>query len=115
MTQRSHMEATPYPADATVRQTLAELLDRTPLSARDASALLHLPIKEVYAHLEHLRHSLLHSGGKLEVTPAACRACGFVFAKRERLTPPSRCPLCRCETISEPLFAIRSNKDGHVV
>jgi len=41
------------------------------------------------------------------MTPAECRSCGFVFSKRDRLTPPGKCPICRCETIFEPLFAIR--------
>lgn len=112
MTARSHKEASPHPAAATVRHTLAELLGDAPLSAREISALVHLPVKEIYAHLEHLRHTLQHSGGRLEVTPAACRACGFVFAKRDRLAPPSKCPLCRSETISEPLYAVRGMEEA---
>lgn len=43
----------------------------------------------------------------LEITPAECRNCGFVFAKRERLTSPGKCPVCRNEAILDPLFRIR--------
>jgi hypothetical protein len=40
------------------------------------------------------------------VTPAECRKCGFVFQKREKLKKPGKCPICRSESIEEPLFGI---------
>jgi transcriptional regulator len=73
---------------------------------------LHLSEKEVYIHLEHIRQSIHAGGGHLEVTPAECRSCGFVFSKRGQLTPPGKCPLCRSETIFAPLFAIRKMSDA---
>jgi transcriptional regulator len=76
------------------------------LTARDISARLSLREKDVYHHLEHIRHSIHGKGETLQVTAAECRTCGFVFAKRERLTPPGKCPLCRGEAISDPLFQI---------
>jgi len=86
---------------------MTEILRREPLSARDISGSLHIPEKEVYDHLEHIRRSIHGSGLLLEITPAECRACGFVFAKRDRLTPPGKCPVCRSEALFEPLFALR--------
>ena len=100
----------PRPAAETLRRTIGELILDEPLSAREISVRAHLMEKEVYGHLEHIRHSLHAGGNQLEVTPAECRACGFVFSKRDRLTPPGKCPLCRSETIFEPLFAIRQKK-----
>jgi transcriptional regulator len=97
----------PRPAGETTRHSVIALLDEQPLSAREISGLVHITEKEVYSHLEHIRRSLHTGGGLLEVTPAACRGCGFVFAKRARLTPPGKCPVCRHEAISEPRFAIR--------
>jgi predicted Zn-ribbon and HTH transcriptional regulator len=63
---------------------------------------LGLKEKEVTEHLEHLRRRRV----RLRVTPAACLGCGFVFRKRDRLTRPGRCPLCRGESVSDPVFAV---------
>jgi predicted Zn-ribbon and HTH transcriptional regulator len=75
----------------------------------------HVPEKEVYGHLEHIRRSIQVGCDHLEITPAECRDCGFVFAKRERLAPPGKCPVCRSEAIFDPLFAIRHHcgRTGH--
>ena len=81
---------------------MAELLARQPMSARELAEELGLREKEVVEHLEHLRRSHL----ALIVTPAACRECGFVFRKRDRLSRPSRCPMCRSEQIEEPVFEV---------
>lgn len=112
MKQRPRKPAVPRPATETLRRTISELILDQPLSARELSVRAHLMEKEVYGHLEHIRQSLHAGGSQLEVTPAECRACGFVFSKRARLTPPGKCPLCRSETIFEPLFAIRKRKEG---
>ena len=92
MKQRSRKPDIPRPAEETLRRVISELIREEPLSAQEISVRAHLTEKDVYS--------------QLEVTPAECRSCGFVFSKRERLTPPGKCPLCRCETIFEPLFAI---------
>ncbi|MDO3376890.1 transcriptional regulator [Geoalkalibacter halelectricus] len=96
----------PQPARETLRHALLGLLRNESLSAHDLSAALRIREKDVYAHLEHLRRSLGTGGEHLEITPAQCRGCGFVFAKRERLTPPGKCPACRKEAISDPRFRI---------
>lgn len=76
-------------------------------SAKDISREAGIPEKDVYGHLEHIRKSLksLKQAG-LRVTPAECKKCGFVFKKRERLTKPGKCPVCRGTSILEPLFSI---------
>jgi predicted Zn-ribbon and HTH transcriptional regulator len=40
--------------------------------------------------------------------PACCRACGFVFHKRERFRKPGRCPSCQHSFIEEPVFRIQA-------
>ena len=99
----------PRSALDTVRHDITALLREGPLSARDISVGVHIPEKEVYGHLEHIRRTVHASGDLLEVTPAECHACGFIFAKRERLAPPGKCPVCRHENIFDPLFSIRSH------
>ena len=86
----------------TARQRIAALLAEQPLSARNLAEELDLREAEVVEHLEHLRRSRL----PLVVTPAECRSCGFVFRRRDRLKRPGRCPICRGESIAEPLFAL---------
>lgn len=102
--------AIPRKAEETVRHAVVALLGEGALSARDISMAVRIAEKEVYAHLEHIRRSIHATGGDLDVTPAECRNCGFVFAKRERLTPPGRCPVCRSEAILEPLYGIKPIK-----
>ena len=107
MKQKARKPSIPRSAHDTVRHDITALLREGALSAKDISFGVHIPEKEVYGHLEHIRRSIHASGEQLEVTPAECCACGFVFAKRERLTPPGKCPVCRQENIFDPLYAIR--------
>ena len=111
MRQRPRKPAVPRPAGETLRCTIRGLLLAQPLSAREISVQAHITEKDVYDQLEHIRHSLHAVGNHLDVTPAECRSCGFVFTKRDRLAPPGKCPICRSETIFEPLFAIRPGKE----
>ncbi len=97
----------PMPQTTTLRQQMAALLAGEPCSAFELSGALGIPEKSVYEHLEHLRRTLHQGGRQLLVLPATCRKCGFVFGKRERLQRPGRCPLCRGQSLSAPLFAIR--------
>jgi len=96
------------PADRkeTVRRRILSLLSDRPLTARQISAEVGIPEKEAYAHLPHVKKTVGNLGATLTVTPAERNGCGFIFRKRERPTRPGRCPLCRGESISEPLFAV---------
>ncbi len=93
----------------TIRQALKELLQEEALSALELSQRLSIPEKEVYEHLEHLARAPGH-GRRGRLTPASCRKCGFTFTKRQRLTTPSRCPVCRHESIKSPRFAQEARK-----
>ncbi len=89
----------------TIRQAIKELLLGEPLSALEISQRLSLPEKEVLEHLAHLAKApgpdhIFH------LYPAVCRNCGFVFKKWDRLTTPSRCPLCRRQSIRRPRFQV---------
>lgn len=96
----------PAEAHNTARRAIMTELEKGPLSARDLSGRVGIPEKEVAGHLEHIRASLHRSGGHLEVKPAECVKCGFIFEKRERLTRPGKCPVCRSESIRAPLFSL---------
>jgi len=90
----------------TARRRILVLLSERPRSAKEISADAHIPEKEVYGHLDHLRKTLRRERRRVSVTPAECLACGFVFRKRERFGKPGRCPVCRGESVSEPLFFV---------
>jgi predicted Zn-ribbon and HTH transcriptional regulator len=96
----------PREEHSTVRQAIMTLLEQHTLSAREISAAVRIPEKEVLDHLEHIRAATHKSGQQLLLTPAACKKCGFAFRKRERLTRPGKCPVCRSEQIAEPLYGI---------
>jgi transcriptional regulator len=95
--------------DTIRKEIIAELLQGT-CSARDLSAAARIPERDVYNHLEHIHKSIVSSNLHLVITPAECKKCGFVFAKREKLKRPGKCPVCKGESIREPLFAI---EDSH--
>jgi len=91
----------------TIRREILSLLKDNELSAKEISAQIGVSEKEVYEHLEHLRKTLNKSEYHFVMRPPACRKCGFLFRKRERLKKPGRCPVCRSEVIEEPLFVIK--------
>jgi len=99
----------PEEAAETVRKRILTVLEEGEWSGRDISGLAGIPEKEVYGHLEHIRTSLHRDRkGKLfRVRPAECMHCGFLFEKRERLTKPGKCPVCRKGPVQGPLFSIR--------
>jgi hypothetical protein len=89
----------------TQRQAIKELLGEQPYSALELSQRLSLSEKEVLGHLAHIARAP-GPGCHFQITPAICKHCGFIFKKRERLTSPSRCPLCRHQSITRPRFAL---------
>ncbi len=91
----------------TVRRQIMSILKEGTFSAKDISAEVRIPEKEVYGHLEHIRKTTDKKERHMTITPAECVKCGFVFGKRERLKKPGKCPVCKGELIREPFFSIR--------
>lgn len=90
----------------TLRQAVIVLLRNETMTAMEISEAVRVSVKDVYGHLEHIRHSLHREGGTLTVLPAKCKGCGFVFVKRDRLKRPGKCPICRGESISQPRYSV---------
>ena len=107
MKKRPKEPSVPLERRETIRRNISSLLEGNTLSARDISGDVRISEREVYEHLEHIQRSVLKSDHAFIVDPPVCRKCGFVFRKRERLKKPGRCPVCRNESITEPLFSIR--------
>lgn len=100
----------PSEAHDTTRKAIIAALELGPCTARDLSAAVRISEREVSAHLEHIRKSLLPSTRHLKIVPAECKKCGFAFVKREKLRRPGKCPLCKGESIQEPRFVIEEKK-----
>lgn len=92
--------------DKTLRQRLIALLEEEVCDQRDISQSLRISEKEVPGHLAHVRRSLAATRKSLEIHPAECLACGFVFKERRRFSRPGRCPRCRRTRIAPPRFHI---------
>ena len=88
----------------TIRKEIASLLEKESLDLREISQTLRIREKEVLDHLQHIARSV--HPRTLGMDPAVCLQCGFVFRKRERFSTPSRCPLCKSESVSPPRYRI---------
>lgn len=84
----------------TRRQTLRARLTEGPCTVRGLAEEQSLRVAVVLDDLEHLTRSLRRD--RLEVEPAECLACGFVFRKRKRLSAPSAAPAARARTPRSP-------------
>ena len=76
------------------------------MTARELSQAARVSERDVASHLEHLTRSRGAQGERVEVTPAACVGCGYVFRDRARLTAPNACPKCRTTRITAPRFRL---------
>lgn len=85
----------------TLRKEILKALEDGPMGLREISQLFRVREKDVLDHLEHISRSV-----RLKMEPAACLDCGFSFKKRDRLSTPSRCPLCKSESISPPRYRV---------
>lgn len=57
-------------------------------------------------HVRHLARSVDSQGHELQVAPPECKDCGFSrFDDPANL--PSRCPDCKSESLTEPVFRIQ--------
>jgi predicted Zn-ribbon and HTH transcriptional regulator len=102
----------PHAMHDTVRQEIiAELLER-PCTARELSAVVRIPERDVSGHLEHIKKTIASSERHLVVMPAECKKCGFIFSKREKLKRPGKCPICKGESIREPHFVIEETNEN---
>ena len=87
------------------RKDLITLLLDNPQRLSGIARLYDVPLKDVADDIVHLRKTLKQSAYRLQVTPAECRRCSFVFSA-EKLSKPSKCPQCRSTWLEEPMVQI---------
>ena len=93
----------------TLRRELIALLTMAPRSASSLARELGLGRQEAEDELSHAIRSARAAGHRIIVTPARCRACGFVFSD-EKLSKPGKCPSCRGSRLFEPQIRIEPSK-----
>ena len=108
MKNRSKRPFVPDDRPETVRKDIISAIEEQPLTAKEISGAVSISEKMVYDHLQHIQKTMHRKGVTFLVTPSECKKCGFVFKKREKLKKPGKCPKCRGESITEPVFSITS-------
>ena len=95
-------------ATATVRQRLNELLRQGEWGFEDLRRELEITGRVLEEDLRHVERGLKRGGERLEVDPARCVSCDFVFRERaaRHFHAPGRCPRCHSERITDPRFHI---------
>ena len=89
----------------TLRRQLIDLLSATPRSVSSIAREMGLRRNDAEDDLRHALRSAAAAGHRVEVIPARCKDCGFVFGE-DRLSKPSRCPSCKGSRLFEPQIAI---------
>ena len=60
---------------------------------------------DVESDLHHALRSARAAGHQIEVIPARCKTCDFVF-DADKLTKPGRCPACKGTRLFEPMIRV---------
>jgi len=90
----------------TRRKEITDILEKEKLTAKQLADIFQVEVKFIIEDLKHIKQSLKPFHKKLKEQWAVCNSCGFVFREREKLSRPSKCPSCRSEDITEPVFWI---------
>jgi predicted Zn-ribbon and HTH transcriptional regulator len=89
----------------TPRRRLIDLLTAEPRSTSSLAREMGLRRGDVEEDLRHALRTAAAEGHAIEVIPARCKDCGFLF-DAERLSKPGRCPSCRGGRLFEPLIRL---------
>jgi predicted Zn-ribbon and HTH transcriptional regulator len=87
------------------RRHLIDLLSHEPRSVSSLARELGMARGDVEDELRHALRSARAAGHDIEVIPARCKQCGFVFSG-EKLSKPGRCPACKATRLYEPMIRI---------
>jgi predicted Zn-ribbon and HTH transcriptional regulator len=82
-----------------------DLLSDEPRSISSLSRVLGMTRGDVEDDLQHALRSARTAGHQIEVIPARCKACDFVFGA-DKLTKPGRCPACKGTRLFEPMVRV---------
>ena len=87
------------------RRYLIDLLSHEPRSVSSLARELGARRGDMEEDLRHAVRSAQAQGHEIEVIPARCKSCDFVFGV-DKLSKPSRCPACKGTRLFEPMIRI---------
>jgi transcriptional regulator len=88
------------------RRQLIDLLSHDFRSVSSLARELGVTRGDVEDDLRHALRSARAAGHDIEVVPARCKSCNFVFGE-DKLVKPGRCPECKGSRLFEPMIRIR--------
>jgi predicted Zn-ribbon and HTH transcriptional regulator len=94
-----------HEADRTTRERMADALREESLPASALAREFDIRTPEALDHVRHVARSLASTEEELLVAPPSCQDCGFDEFD-DPANRPSRCPACKSETLTEPVFRI---------
>lgn len=87
------------------RRSLIEVLSHEPRSVSWIARELGLRRGDVEDDLRHALRSARAAGHRIEIVPARCKSCDFVFGT-DKLVKPGRCPACKGTRLFEALIQV---------
>ena len=93
-------------AERTTRQRIADFLRGEPAEAGRLATEFEITTAAALSHVEHIARSLEGTDEQLLAAPPECLDCGF-SAFDDLANRPSRCPECKSEDLTEPVFTVR--------
>ena len=90
------------------RRHLIEFLSHQPRSASWLARELGMKRGDVEEDLRHALRSARAAGHHIDVIPARCKSCDFVFST-DKLSKPSRCPNCKGTRLFEPMMMVSTS------
>ena len=92
------------------RRELIETLSNEPRSVSSLARELGVRRADIEEDLKHALRTAQATGRRVDIVPARCKACGFVFGA-DKLLKPGRCPQCKGSRIFEAMIRIVPDTD----
>ena len=91
------------------RRALIDVLSYEPRSVSSIAREMGLRRGDLDEDLRHALRSARAAGHRVEIVPARCKSCDFVFGA-DKLAKPGRCPACKGTRLFEPLIKIQKDE-----
>ena len=91
----------------TRREQIVDLLSKNEnMTLQELADLTKVSVKTVAKDIDSVRKTIKYDNKRIEVQPATCLKCNYMFSGRGRISDPHKCPECHSERISPQKFRI---------
>ncbi|NHJ00902.1 MAG: DeoR family transcriptional regulator [Candidatus Heimdallarchaeota archaeon] len=95
----------------TRRESIIKLLrEHDDITLQELADLTQTAVKTIARDLDSVRKTIKSEGLRIEVRPAKCMACEYLFTGRNRVSDPTKCPECHSERIDPQRFRLAETK-----